>query len=35
MEENKLKRVTDEAKKNILRVYVMRLWDLKEQDMMF
>jgi len=31
---NVLKRATDNAKKNILRKYVMRLWNFKEQDIM-
>jgi hypothetical protein len=31
---NELKRATDEAKWNILRTYVTRLWNFKEQGVM-
>ena len=31
---NELKRATDKAKMNILRTYVMKLWNLKEQGIM-
>ena len=31
---NELKRATDNAKNNILRTYVTRLWNYKEQGIM-
>jgi len=31
---NELKRATDNAKKNILRTYVTKLWNFKEQSVM-
>jgi hypothetical protein len=29
-----LKRATDKPKRNVLRTYVKRLWNFKEQDIM-
>jgi hypothetical protein len=31
---NKLKRATDNVKRNILRIYVKKLWNIKEEDVM-
>ena len=31
---NKMKRTTDNAKRNILRTYIMRLWNFKEEGLM-
>jgi hypothetical protein len=31
---NELKGVTDNAEKNILRTYVTKLWNFKEEDVM-
>jgi hypothetical protein len=34
MVRNELKRATDNAKRNILRTYVMKLWNFKEKGVM-